>query len=933
MKIFLSYGHDEYEKIAERLKVDLEKEGFEVWIDKAEIKGGADWEINIETGISTSDWLVLLMTKHSVRRPDGVCLDEVSYARFMGKKIAPIMIQEVKPPLCIARIQWIDMKDFFVPEKNYFTENAYQTKKEELLSILKGVRSLGMEGEYKSINTKLRPLDNDVYSEHFSQNFFGRKKLIDYYDKWHLSDKRVLWLVGDAGVGKTAFIANLCSIRGDIQAVHFCRYNDNERADPKRAIMSIAYYLATQIPEYQQILLDMQDMDNLIEKNTRRLFEYLIAEPLHKVTYNEKPIVIVIDALDEATLDGRNELADVISECFEKTPKWVKLLLTSRKEPLLERKLAKFKPINFADSSIYDNEEDIKGYFSFQLKAYLPNGKKGQVILNKMVEKSNGIFLYAKAIVDEILSGQLTVNNIDYFPEGLSGVYYNYFERIFGEERKISYKNDVRPVMEVLCATCAPLSATMMCDILEMDEYEFQEICDLICEMFPTRNGVIVPIHKSIIDWLIDPQKSGSYRVSVKKGHSKIANHLLSKCQNRNWTNYALQYLCLHLLAEEKTEGITNLLCDSDYLNKRISFMGVDSAIRETLLEIEKLYTINVDATHKVMQGCAFTNLFAQYRKFFYNSGLYFQLKRCDFDSFLAINDMSSSVNGQIGIAYYYYITENFNNAICVINKILADQNLRKVEKAELYNVLALCYRKNVDFDKAKENFIFAFKVEEETEEYYNRSISLINLGKIAYHELNWDEADSWNKQGIDYLKKELAISTNNDYQISIKLFIAEYHRLCAEYLIWKGDLKRADEELAQAYETYRKIQSRDRYYIRFLYTSVFRDILAGKYAEVFEDCELLLQQATSLYDKSQILFYRGIAAFKLNLTESFRECVECAYKYAKTIGAWLELEEIVLLSTFVELPDIKLEHSNIYATNKTLKNWIKYVSEFIDRC
>ena len=110
MKIFLSYGHDEYEKLARRIKRDLEEEGFDIWMDKEKIKGTSDWEQEIEKGISSSDWIVLLMTQHSVRRPDGVCLDEVSYARFLGKSIAPIMIQEVKPPLCIARIQWIDMK-------------------------------------------------------------------------------------------------------------------------------------------------------------------------------------------------------------------------------------------------------------------------------------------------------------------------------------------------------------------------------------------------------------------------------------------------------------------------------------------------------------------------------------------------------------------------------------------------------------------------------------------------------------------------------------------------------------------------------------------------------------------------------------------------------------------------------------------------------
>lgn len=80
MNIFLSYGHDEYDKFAYRLKRDLESHGFKVWMDVDGIRGTADWEKAIENGINGSDWFIIMMTQHSCRRPDGVCLDEVSYA-------------------------------------------------------------------------------------------------------------------------------------------------------------------------------------------------------------------------------------------------------------------------------------------------------------------------------------------------------------------------------------------------------------------------------------------------------------------------------------------------------------------------------------------------------------------------------------------------------------------------------------------------------------------------------------------------------------------------------------------------------------------------------------------------------------------------------------------------------------------------------------
>lgn len=89
MKIFLSYGHDRHAYLSERIKRDLEQDGHEVWFDKDMISASEDWEYSIEKGIKESEWLVLIMTEHSVRRPDGVCLDEVSHARYLGKKNSP----------------------------------------------------------------------------------------------------------------------------------------------------------------------------------------------------------------------------------------------------------------------------------------------------------------------------------------------------------------------------------------------------------------------------------------------------------------------------------------------------------------------------------------------------------------------------------------------------------------------------------------------------------------------------------------------------------------------------------------------------------------------------------------------------------------------------------------------------------------------------
>ncbi|MGV8118237.1 MAG: toll/interleukin-1 receptor domain-containing protein [Candidatus Xenobiia bacterium LiM19] len=110
LRIFLSYGHDEHAVLAQQLKDDFQKHHHEVWFDIERLKPGGDWETYIEEGLewtaseSETGRVVLLMTPHSVRRPDGFCHNEIARAISRGLKFVPIMVVWCEPPLSICRI-------------------------------------------------------------------------------------------------------------------------------------------------------------------------------------------------------------------------------------------------------------------------------------------------------------------------------------------------------------------------------------------------------------------------------------------------------------------------------------------------------------------------------------------------------------------------------------------------------------------------------------------------------------------------------------------------------------------------------------------------------------------------------------------------------------------------------------------------------------
>eukprot|EP00644_Phytophthora_capsici_P016065 jgi/Phyca11/507521/fgenesh2_kg.PHYCAscaffold_28_\ len=117
LKIFLSYGHDRFQDLAFHLKAALQRRGHVVWLDIEKLSAGIDWEEGIAGGLSwvrdagQDGRVLLVMTPHALRRPDGYCLNEVARAASLKLNIFPVMVVESAPPPSIAMLPFFDMRD------------------------------------------------------------------------------------------------------------------------------------------------------------------------------------------------------------------------------------------------------------------------------------------------------------------------------------------------------------------------------------------------------------------------------------------------------------------------------------------------------------------------------------------------------------------------------------------------------------------------------------------------------------------------------------------------------------------------------------------------------------------------------------------------------------------------------------------------------
>ncbi|HKJ37436.1 MAG TPA: toll/interleukin-1 receptor domain-containing protein, partial [Anaerolineales bacterium] len=108
-QVFISYSRTDMEFV-QRLAMDLEREGFDVWWDLTDIQGSDVWERKIEEGLRTSQYFIVVLSLASlesrwVRR-------EYLSADNTGIKIIPLKLKPYDvTPLTLRDIQPVDAID------------------------------------------------------------------------------------------------------------------------------------------------------------------------------------------------------------------------------------------------------------------------------------------------------------------------------------------------------------------------------------------------------------------------------------------------------------------------------------------------------------------------------------------------------------------------------------------------------------------------------------------------------------------------------------------------------------------------------------------------------------------------------------------------------------------------------------------------------
>jgi WD40 repeat protein/serine/threonine protein kinase len=427
------------------------------------------------------------------------------------------------------------------------------------------------EDDLSSIRHPTRALDFAVELARLRRGFTGRRWLDAELDQWlDESSGRAFFLTGDPGTGKSAYLAHLAAKYPQVGAVHFCITARAETLDPFRFVQSVAAQLAACSEPYRAGVSAVRP-EKPAEADAAALFRRLIVEPLRAVP-SGPPLLILVDALDEALALGEHNLARVLQERLDDWPSWVRLVITARKEPAM---LDLFSQCHLCeiDARRPENLQDITEYLDGRLQepalaALLQRAGILPLTTARLVaRKAEGNFLYVTQAVEAIKSGQIHPGQPESFPDGLVGIYQRFLERLF--PRGQGY-DAFRPLLEVMTVAREPVAAHQIALVLERDPVEIEAALQKLAAFFPERDGRYRAYHKSIQDWLSGSVgRSKTYRVNPDAGHRRLASQLLRAFRAGARDPYTLAHVAGHLLECRDWGGLEAVLTDLTFVEAK----------------------------------------------------------------------------------------------------------------------------------------------------------------------------------------------------------------------------------------------------------------------------------------------------------------------------------------------------------------------------
>lgn len=858
--IFISYGHDKYADRTKLLYEQLSKndDNFTIWWDN-KLEVSDDWVVEIEKHLNSliennpDSCFIYVITPYSANTlRDNFCIKEIVKAIGSNVRIIPIKLADAPIPLLLGNIEWLDFSDINIASDN----QEFVNRMDNLSRIIRERKKLSGDGKQATLMNKLEPFTFTLELDKHLKNYEERQWLLQSVKKWiETSDKQLLLLLGGPGTGKTAFSIwmSYSELANYVCAWHLCQRVSMKTCDLRDAVKSIAYYLSTRIPAYYHNM-DIAEVDKILQKaefDGASLFKHLILEPLQKIDNPQKTVVILIDALDEASQDNYNPLAEILSIYIGQLPKWLKIVITSRDDSSVTSFLKDYSEIiNLDDKSHSSNSsQDIQRYVERMLSNYSTS-------IQKVTVESGNNFLYAQLLCDTIKEKPDFA--AEGLPLGLNGYYHSYIRRYFSNN-KFTFDDHAVPLLYLILTAYEPLQKESIYNRLHQvcgdwctNRRMFANLLKCFGPLLKEVDECLTPFHKSLFDWFLDEKENEDYALSRQDGLEEMIKwgqdimQDLSLKQDIPMINHFYRYLPQYMI-EAGYKEFEAFYTDIDFWRKRLQVLGVNLLLKKM---IDELSLCPQDIRENLFASEAFFTILNYFNIDIFNSGRHIYLHRLGYKI-----PLTSGMNDdrRLFAIRYYYVNELYNEIDSHVN-ILEEPYHDHAVEAMVMNDLGQTYRKLGQLERSAEYYRKSLKGAIESGGTFDEIIhTQLNLSRILTLQCRHQEARKVLDNAIEDFNsnkwKENILGVDFEYSSQQLIRGVRYVELENENFSLSPNNDICMASLRWADSIYADPAKRDRYYANHLISKLFYMIKNGKtedLSELLKECEQSIQ---SYYD------------------------------------------------------------------------------------
>ena len=396
----------------------------------------------------------------------------------------------------------------------------------------------------------------------------------------------IFWLNGMAGTGKSTIartVADMFYAQKRLAASFFFSRGGGDVGSAGKFFATVARQLGDISPVLRRhICVAITEQKEIVSQTLRDQWNQLILQPLSKLdpTSLQSPLIIVIDALDEC--EGDNDirlLLQLLAESKSLKSVQLRIFLTSRPEIPVRLGFRPMPAILHHDLVLHDVprlivDRDISLFLRVQFREissnseYLPADWPGDKAIDRLVQKADGLFIYAATVCRFIKTNDqwLPRDLLDVFllPSEASNHSENLLRRIpstsptaeldaiytqilqhsikgvRADEDKEQLSKDFKQVIGSIVVLFGPLSPAALGKLLECDQeaiYLRLRHLRSVLNVPDDQNAPIRLLHPSFRDFLLDKQRRHDphFWVDEKKAHAALANcciRLMSSSQD-----------------------------------------------------------------------------------------------------------------------------------------------------------------------------------------------------------------------------------------------------------------------------------------------------------------------------------------------------------------------------------------------------------------